>query len=100
MQLPVGRLDGEPLAVRLPHPVERRGLKSPEGIDQPLLALPVPFDNLLPALAILFFCLALMEGDGVMAMLGWLFTIITLIWTAVLLTLGHMLAEKILRALF
>ena len=41
-----------------------------------LLALPIPFDNLLPAWAILFFCLALIEGDGVMAMLGWLFTVV------------------------
>jgi hypothetical protein len=65
-----------------------------------LLALPVPFDNLLPALAILFFCLALIEGDGVMAMLGWLFTVITVIWTIFLLTVGHMLVEKALRALF
>ena len=65
-----------------------------------LLALPVPFDNLLPAVAILFFCLALLEGDGVMAMLGWLFTIITAIWTIFLLTIGHMVISQLLKAIF
>ena len=29
-----------------------------------ILALPIPFDNLFPAWAILFFCLALLEDDG------------------------------------
>jgi len=54
-----------------------------------LLALPIPFDNFLPAWAILFFCLALIEGDGVMAMLGWLFTFFTAVWTVFLLMIGH-----------
>jgi hypothetical protein len=54
-----------------------------------LLALPVPFDNFLPAWAILFFCLALIEGDGMMAMLGWLFTLFTTAWTIFLLIIGH-----------
>jgi hypothetical protein len=54
-----------------------------------ILALPIPFDNLLPAWAILFFCLALIEDDGVMAMLGWLFTVLTSLWTIFLLMLGH-----------
>jgi len=54
-----------------------------------LLALPIPFDNLLPAWAILFFCLALIEGDGVMAMLGWLFTVFTAVWTVFLLMIGY-----------
>jgi hypothetical protein len=54
-----------------------------------ILALPIPFDNLLPAWAILFFCLALIEDDGVMAMLGWLLTLATAVWTAFLLMVGH-----------
>ena len=54
-----------------------------------LLALPVPFDNLLPAWAILFFCLAQIESDGVMAMLGWLFTLFTVVWTVFLVMVGH-----------
>jgi len=54
-----------------------------------VLALPIPFDNLFPAWAILFFCLALIEDDGVMAMTGWLFAIITVVWTVFLLMIGH-----------
>jgi hypothetical protein len=65
-----------------------------------LLALPVPFDNLLPALAILFFCLALLEGDGMMAIVGWFFTSITVIWTIFLLTVGQMIFNEILDFLF
>jgi hypothetical protein len=53
------------------------------------LALPIPFDNLLPAWAILFFCLALLEDDGVMAMLGWLFTLLTIAWTVFLFMVGR-----------
>src|SRR5262249_8205883 len=49
MQLPVGGLDGEPPAIRLSHPVERWGHQPPEGIDQPLLALPAPLATVIPA---------------------------------------------------
>jgi hypothetical protein len=54
-----------------------------------ILALPIPFDNLFPAWAIFFFCLALIEDDGVMAMLGWLLTLVTALWTIFLLMIGH-----------
>lgn len=54
-----------------------------------ILALPIPFDNLFPAYAILFFCLALIEDDGMMAMLGWLLTTVTALWTVFLLLAGH-----------
>ncbi|HEX2890732.1 exopolysaccharide biosynthesis protein [Vineibacter terrae] len=50
-----------------------------------ILALPIPFDNLLPAWAVMFFALALLERDGVMAMAGWAMTLATLVWTALLL---------------
>ena len=53
------------------------------------LALPIPFDNLFPAWAIMFFCLALIEDDGVMAMLGWLLSAVTAVWTIFLLMIGH-----------
>ena len=65
-----------------------------------LLALPIPFDNLFAAWAILFFCLALLEGDGVMAMLGWLMTVLTLIWTAVLLIVGPIVVLGIIKSMF
>ncbi len=65
-----------------------------------LLSLPIPFDNFLPAMAILFFCLALIEGDGLMAMLGWLFTLLTAVWTAFLLVVGPLFALHLVRSLF
>jgi hypothetical protein len=65
-----------------------------------MLALPIPLDNLFAAWAILFFCLALLEGDGVMAMLGWLMTIVTLIWTAVLLIVGPIVVLGIIKSVF
>ena len=37
----------------------------------------------------MFFCLALIEDDGVMAMLGWLLSVITAVWTIFLLMIGH-----------
>ena len=64
-----------------------------------ILALPIPFDNLFPAIAILFFCLALIEDDGVMAMLGWLLTVVTAIWTVFLLMIGRAAILALLDAL-
>jgi len=64
-----------------------------------LLALPVPFDNLLPAWAILFFCLALIERDGAMAILGWIFTVLTTLWTVFLLVVGPYTVLRIIRSL-
>jgi hypothetical protein len=65
-----------------------------------LLALPIPFDNLIPAWAIMFFCFALLERDGVMAQLGWLFTGLTVIWTIFLLTIGIAMVRTLLHAIF
>ena len=65
-----------------------------------LLALPIPFDNLIPAWAIMFFSFALLERDGVMAMLGWLFTFFTVLWTIFLLTAGMMVVHRILQMIF
>jgi hypothetical protein len=64
-----------------------------------ILALPIPFDNLFAAWAIMFFCLALIEGDGVMAMLGWLLTVITLVWTALLLIVGPWIVIGVLKSI-
>jgi hypothetical protein len=64
-----------------------------------LLALPVPFDNLLPALAILFFCFALLEGDGMMAIIGWFFTGLTVAWTIFLLTIGELMISQLVHML-
>lgn len=67
----------------------RRLLLTAWSIDILILALPIPFDNAFPSWAILFFCFALIEDDGVMAVLGWLFTAITAAWTVFLLMVGH-----------
>jgi hypothetical protein len=69
--------------------VARRLLQIAWALNVLLLALPIPFDNLFPALAILFFCLALIEDDGAMALLGWLFSLITFVWTIFLLIVGR-----------
>ena len=64
-----------------------------------LLALPIPFDNLIPAWAIMFFCMALIERDGVMAMLGWLMTLVTLAWTVFLLIIGPMVVISVVKSI-
>jgi hypothetical protein len=77
----------------------RRALLLAWSIDIVILALPIPLDNFFPALAILFFCLALIEDDGVMAMLGWFMTGVTAAWTVFILTIGHAAIMAILRTL-
>lgn len=78
----------------------RRALQVAWTLLVVVLALPIPFDNLLPAWAILFFCLALIERDGLMAMLGWAFTGLTAIWTIFLLIVGPMAVVRLLTAVF
>jgi len=84
--------------------VQRQALLAAWAANIVILALPIPFDNLFPAWAIMFFCLALIEDDGVMAMLGWLLTVMTAIWTVFLLMVGHtaimMTIATIKKALF
>jgi hypothetical protein len=63
-----------------------------------ILALPIPFDNFFPAWAVLFYCLALLERDGTMAMLGWVFTALTAAWTAFLLVVGPLVALHLIRS--
>ena len=63
-----------------------------------ILALPIPFDNLFAAWAILFFCLAILERDGALAMIGWLFTAITALWTLFLLWIGPYVVWQAVKA--
>jgi hypothetical protein len=79
--------------------MRRRALHVAISLMIVILALPIPFDNLFAAWAILFFCLALLEGDGVMAMLGWLLSLATLAWTALLLVVGPMVVVGIMRSM-
>ncbi len=67
----------------------RRALLLAWAANIVILALPIPFDNLFPAWAIMFFCLALIDDDGVLAMLGGLLSVITAVWTIFLLMIGH-----------
>jgi hypothetical protein len=65
-----------------------------------ILALPIPFDNLFAAWSILFFCLALLEDDGLMAMLGWAMAIVTFAWTAFLLIVGPWVVINLVKSVF
>jgi hypothetical protein len=65
-----------------------------------ILALPIPFDNLLAAWSVLFYCLALLEDDGMMAMLGWVFAAVTVAWTAFLLIVGPMVVMSLRNLIF
>jgi hypothetical protein len=67
----------------------RRLLLAAWAFDVVILALPIPFDNFFPAVAITFFCFALIEDDGIMAMFGWFMTLVTAAWTVFLLIVGH-----------
>ncbi len=78
--------------------LRRRVLLAAWSINVLVLALPIPFDNLFPSYAILFFCLALIEDDGMMAMLGWLLTAVTAIWTVFLLMVGHAAITAVIAA--
>jgi hypothetical protein len=80
--------------------VMRRALHVACSINIVILALPIPLDNLFAAWAILFFCLALLENDGVMAMLGWLLTALTLVWTTFLLVVGPLVVISLLKSVF
>ena len=57
-------------------------------------------DNLLPAWSVMFFCLAAIEGDGAMAALGWLFALLSAIWTGFLLIVGQAVVIQVLKSLF
>ncbi len=79
--------------------LRRRALHVASSLMIVILALPIPFDNLLAAWSILFFCLALLENDGVMAMIGWLLALATLAWTTLLLVIGPLVAIEIVRGM-
>jgi hypothetical protein len=56
-------------------------------INAVVLALPIPFANLFPAWAVMFFAAAQLERDGLMAALGWVMTVVSALWTVGLLLL-------------
>lgn len=62
-----------------------------------LLALPIPFpaSNTFPAFALVFVIAALMERDGIMVWLGYVFTLLSVAWIDAFIFLG----DKLLRYL-
>ena len=77
----------------------RRLLQLALGLMIVILAVPIPFDNLLPAWSILFFCLALIEGDGVMAMVGWVLAVLSVLWTAFLLIVSPVVMARLINSI-
>ena len=64
-----------------------------------LLILPiilVPFSNTLPALAILFLCIGLLQRDGLCILYGHFFNIATIVYFTSLVIGGHEAFEKLL----
>ena len=80
--------------------VPRRAMHVACAVAIIILALPIPFDNLFPAWSILFFCLALLEDDGLMAMLGWLMTLLMIAWTAFLMVVGPWVVIELVKSVF
>ena len=56
-----------------------------------ILALPLFGGNLLPAWGVLLLALAIIERDGVIAIAGWIMSVVALAWIAVLLYFGSQL---------
>jgi hypothetical protein len=64
-----------------------------------VLALPIPFGNMLPALALVFFALGLLERDGYAVLAGLGTSVAALAWTAFLILAGAEATERLV-ALF
>jgi hypothetical protein len=47
-----------------------------------ILILPIPFGNMLPAFAVACFAMALVQRDGIAALVGWAATLASLVWIA------------------
>jgi len=65
-----------------------------------ILALPIPGGNLLPAWAIVFFALGILERDGVCVVIGGVLTVVALAVVAVVLLLGVKMALYLIASLF
>lgn len=63
-----------------------------------LIALPVPFGNLVPALAICILCLAIIEHDGVVMLVGMVATVLSLIYLYVLFSIYFWVIVKAIEA--
>lgn len=50
-----------------------------------LIALPIPFANLLPAVSVVLICVGLMERDGVFLIIGWAMSALAMCWVSLIL---------------
>ncbi|HYK03401.1 MAG TPA: exopolysaccharide biosynthesis protein [Thermoanaerobaculia bacterium] len=68
-----------------------------------LLMMPfglIPFSNTLPAVALLFFAIGLLQRDGVCILLGHLMNLATIVYFAILLTGGLVVIQKLWERIF
>jgi hypothetical protein len=68
-----------------------------------LLMMPfglIPFSNTLPAVALLFFAIGLLQRDGVCILLGHLMNIATIVYFGILLTGGVVVLQKLWERIF
>jgi hypothetical protein len=68
-----------------------------------LLMMPfglIPFSNTLPAVALLFFAIGLLQRDGVCILLGHLMNIATVVYFAVLIGGGAVAIQKLVQRFF
>lgn len=59
----------------------------------------IPFSNTLPALGILCCCIGIMEKDGFIVFLGYMFNILSIVYFAILVSGGGYFIYEILRYL-
>lgn len=88
---------------RLPQLATGPGERAAAGVACVLaviLALPIPGGNLLPAWAIVFFALGIVERDGVCIVIGGVLTVIALAVVAVVLLLGVKMAIYLIGSAF
>lgn len=88
---------------RLPQLATGRGERAAAAVAFVLaviLALPIPGGNLLPAWAIVFFALGILERDGVCVLIGGIVTVLALTLVATVLLLGLKMAIYLVTSAF
>lgn len=63
-----------------------------------LIALPIPFGNWVPALAIIILCLALIEHDGVLMLVGWAMAVLSVVYLYFLVSAYFWVIAKTIEA--
>lgn len=63
-----------------------------------LIALPIPFGNWVPALAIIILCLGLIEHDGMLMLLGWITGLLSIVYLYFLVSAYFWVIAKTIEA--